>query len=229
MKYLFHIKADMNKKTGIILVDDHELVRDGIRALLAGCDSIQILAEASSVGELMDELETITPAVIVLDISLPDMSGIEAIGLIAVRSPSSKVLMLSMYTGEEFVISAIRAGAHGYLPKNTTRIELIDAIHKLSLGEEYFGDAVSGVLRKALMRKIEDSELSLNATASLSSREVEVLKLFCEGMSNQEIADKLFISVRTVESHKTHIMQKLGIKNNVEMIKYAIKNKIIDI
>lgn len=221
--------TENKSKIGIILVDDHELVRDGIRALLSGCDSIEILGEASTVHELLDCLELISPSVIVLDISLPDMSGIDAIGLIAHRAPKARVLMLSMYTGEEFVISAIRTGAHGYLPKNTSRMELIDAIQKISAGEEYFGDAISGVLRKALLKKIDDSETSINATTSLSARELEVLRLFCEGQSNQEIADKLFISVRTVESHKTHIMQKLGLKNNVEMIKYAIKNKIIDI
>lgn len=221
--------SEPKSKVGIILVDDHELVRDGIRALLSGCDSIQILGEASTVHELLDCLELISPSVIVLDISLPDISGIDAIGLVAQRAPNARILMLSMYTGEEFVIRAIRTGAHGYLPKNTSRIELIDAIHKISAGEEYFGDAISGILRKALLRKIDDYQASINATSNLSARELEVLRLFCEGYANQEIADKLFISVRTVESHKTHIMQKLGLKNNVEMIKYAIKNKIIDI
>ncbi len=212
-----------------MLVDDHDIVRDGVKAIISGTTDIEVVAEASSVAEALNTLEQNIPDVIILDISLPDKSGIEAIPLIHEIRSSLPVLILSMHNDEEYIIRAIKAGARGYLPKNIPARELTDAIRRIFAGEEYFGEATSVVLRKALMRKLEKEEKNETISEPLSQRENEVLQLFCAGLSNQEMADKLFISIRTVETHKTHIMQKLGLKTTVELIKYAIRNKIIDI
>ncbi|HBG70440.1 MAG: hypothetical protein A2W93_09295 [Bacteroidetes bacterium GWF2_43_63] len=219
----------MEHKIKIMLVDDHDIVRDGVKAIISGTQDINVVAEASSAAEALNTLENTFPDVLILDISLPDKSGIDALPLILQMRPALPVLILSMHNDEEYIIRAIKAGAKGYLPKNIPARELTDAIRRLYAGEEYFGEATSDVLRKALMRKLEKEENPDPSTEPLSQRENEVLHLFCEGLSNLEIAGKLFISIRTVETHKTHIMQKLELKTTVELIKYAIRNKIIEI
>jgi DNA-binding NarL/FixJ family response regulator len=135
-----------------------------------------------------------------------------------------------MYTNEEFIFNAIKAGAKGYLPKNTTRQELLSAIEAVSQGQEYFSETVSEIMLKSYVRIAKDDEKFFDKKdASLTIREIEILKLFANGLSNQEIADKLFISIRTVESHKNHIMQKLDLKTSVDMVKYALRNKIAEL
>lgn len=219
----------MENKINIMLADDHDIVRDGVKAIISGTIDLHVIAEASSAAEVLDTLETTFPDVLVLDISLPDKSGIEALPLILKMRPKLPVLILSMHNNEEYIISAIKAGAKGYLPKNIPARELTDAIRRLHDGEEYFGEAISEVLRKALMRKLEKEEKPESSAEALSQREKEVLQLYCEGFTNQEIADKLFISIRTVETHKTHIMQKLELRTTVDLVKYAIRNKIIEV
>jgi len=142
--------------------------------------------------------------------------------------PLIRVLILSMYTHEDFVTGAIRAGAKGYLPKNTSRDELVRAIYAIFRGEEFFGDTISKILLKSFIRNTVEKEKPEEKPAyNLSSRELEILKLYCEGFINKDIGLKLNISVRTVETHKNHIMKKLGIKSPVELVKFAIRSKII--
>jgi two-component system response regulator NreC len=133
-----------------------------------------------------------------------------------------------MYTNEDFVFNAIKAGAKGYLPKNTTRKELFEAVNTIYNGEEYFSESISNIILKSYIKKAKTDENNEKKEA-LSIREIEILRLFAQGTTNQEIADKLFISIRTVESHKNHIMQKLALKTTVDLIKFAIKNKIVEI
>jgi len=214
----------------LVLVDDHHLVRDGIKALIADEKNIQISGEASSGKELFEILQNQVPDIIVLDISLPDISGIEITKRLTESYPDINVLILSMYTNEDFIMNAFKAGAKGYLPKNAKREELLEAINTIYSGEEYYSEFISGIMLKSFIRKSkaphEDSD---KKDSRLTSRETEILKLSAEGDSNQDIADKLNISIRTVESHKNHIMQKLGLRSTADMIIYAIKNKIIEI
>lgn len=217
-------------KIKIILVDDHQIVRDGIKSLLSDAEDIDIISEAASYNELREKLKLQDPDIIVLDISLPGISGIEITKLLSETYPHLKVLILSMYTGEDFIYNALKAGAKGYLPKNTTKKEIIDAIHAIYQGNEYFSEPISNVILKSYVQKAKTADqISLRAEDRLSSREIEILKLFAGGCSNQEIGDKLFISIRTVESHKNHIMQKLELKSTVELIKFAIKNNMVDL
>ena len=211
------------EKIKIILVDDHQIVRDGIKALLIDAEDIDIISEAASYNELREKLKLQNPDIIVMDISLPEMSGIEITKLLSETYPNLKVLILSMYTNEDFIFNAIKAGAKGYLPKNTTRKEIIDAIHSIYNNNEYYSESISKTILKSYVQKAKTSDSPPErAEDKLSAREIEILKYFAGGMGNQEIADKLFISSRTVESHKNHIMQKLELKITVELIKYAI-------
>lgn len=209
----------------VILVDDHQLVRDGIKALLAGMEGIEVTGEASSGTEMLALLNSNAPDVALLDISLPDISGIDLCRKIVSQYPEIKVLFLSMYTTEDYIFNAIKAGAKGYLPKNISRNELFNAVKEVSAGNEYYSETISNIILKSYIRKAKTPDDELQDSGEvLSKRETEVLRCFAEGLNNPQIADKLFISTRTVESHKNHIMQKLNLKTQVELLKYAIKN-----
>jgi DNA-binding NarL/FixJ family response regulator len=216
------------EKIRLILVDDHQLVRAGIANLLTGEPGFEIIGEAAEAKELFDLLKISQPDIAVLDIALPGMSGIEITKKLHNDFPGIRILILSMHTSEEFIFNAINSGARGYLPKNTSRKELIESIYAINRGEEYFAESISNVILKSYIKKaksdVPDSE---NKESLLSKREIEVLRLFAEGSTNQEIADKLFISIRTVESHKNHIMARLELKTTVDLVKFAIRNNIV--
>jgi DNA-binding NarL/FixJ family response regulator len=211
----------------IILVDDHQIIRDGIKALLAGFDDIIIITEAGSAEECLQSLRFHQADLALVDISLPGISGIKLTEELAVLHPSLKVLILSMHINETYISTAFKAGALGYLAKNTTRDELITAIRVVAGGNKYVGKEVTDVITQGYIRRLKSDEQSGNEL--LSKREIEILRLSAEGLGNKEISEKLFISIRTVESHKNHIMQKLELKSSVDMVKYAIKSGLIDI
>jgi len=218
------------KKIKIILVDDHRLIRDGIKSLLTGTNDLEIIGEASDGKELFQKLTSLNPDLLIIDISLPDISGIEITKTICRDYPAIKVLMLSMYNSEDFIFNSIKAGAKGYLPKNTSRNELLEAIYAIQSGEDFFSESVSKTMLRSYIRRATDDEKPTDKSNEiLTTREIEVLKLYVEGLINKEISDKLDISIRTVETHKNHIMRKLGLKSTVEMVKFAIRNKIVEI
>jgi DNA-binding NarL/FixJ family response regulator len=214
----------------IILADDHQLVRDGIRSLIKEAKNIEVVGEASDGIELLAMVSELKPDIIVLDVSMPRLSGIDACKRISDDFPGVKVLILSMFTNEEYIFNAIKAGAKGYLPKNTSKKELLEAIYSINMGKEYFSEYISNIILKSYIKKVKaNDDYSGNKQNILSSRELEVLTLFAEGNTNSVIAEKLFLSVRTVESHKNHIMQKLELKTTVDLVKFAIKNNIIQL
>jgi DNA-binding NarL/FixJ family response regulator len=217
-------------KIKVALVDDHQIVRDGIHSLLSGIEDIEVITEASDAKGILEKIKVFKPDVMIVDISLPEISGIELTKIITSEYPSIKIVVLSMYTNQEFIFNAIKAGAKGYLPKNITRNELLDAIREVYNGNEYFSKDVSSIILKSYLKQVKNPERfdSLHEE-KLTNRELEILRFVAEGYSNQLIADKLFISVRTVESHKNHIMQKLELTTTVDLVKYALKNKIIDL
>jgi DNA-binding NarL/FixJ family response regulator len=213
----------------IILTEDHQILRDGIKALIASAN-ITISGEASTGQELWKLLDKDLPDIILMDISLPDTSGIELTRLITEKYPEIKVLILSMYTDESFINQAIKAGAKGYLHKNTTREEMLVAIETVYSGNDFYSDNISRIILKNYIDKAKMNVDEVNNPQEiLSKREIEILKMFAEGFINKEIADRLFISIRTVESHKNHIMQKLSLKTQVELVKYAIRHNLINI
>ncbi len=217
-------------KIRIFLVDDHQLVRDGIKSLLQSSEEVMILGEASTGKECFEKIALTQPDILILDISLPDTNGIEITKQVTAQYPGIQVLILSMYTNEDFIFNAVKAGARGYLPKNTSREELLAAIRAIYEGEEFYSDTVSKIMLRSYVRRAkEDDHLPAVNQATLTGREIEILRLFAEGYINKEISDKLDISIRTVETHKNHIMKKLELKSTVDLIKYAIRNKIVEL
>jgi two-component system response regulator NreC len=207
----------------IALLDDHQLVRDGIKSLIQSGGSAKVVQEASSPEDFFDTVELVMPDMVLMDISMPGMSGIEATRIITERYPTIKVIILSMYTSEEFVSKAISAGAKGYLPKNTSRQELLEAITKVSNGEEFFGREIADILFSNLRKKAKDEKFEAKEE-KLSKRELEILSLVANGLTNIQIGEKLFISVKTVEAHKAHIMQKKQLASHIDLIKLAINH-----
>lgn len=213
----------------IILTEDHQILRDGVKALIAS-DNILIAGEASTGTELWELLGKSIPDIILMDISLPDVSGIELTRMVSERYPTIKVLILSMFTDENFINQAINAGAKGYLHKNTTREEMLLAIDTIYSGSDFYSENISKIILKSYIDKAKMKVVASESLhEALSKREIEILVMFAEGYINKEIADKLFISIRTVESHKNHIMQKLNLKTQVELVKYAIRHNFINI
>ena len=220
----------MMKKIQVILVDDHQLIRDGIKSLLQDAQQIEVINEASSAAELFQLLKCQKPDILILDVSLPGMSGIEITKVIQKEFPSIRVMILSMYIGEDFIFNALKAGARGYLHKNINSYELITAIEEINKGNEYFSTQVSDIILKSFVKKAHTGvKQGEEKEVILTSRELEILKLVAEGFSNPEIAEKLVISIRTVESHKTHIMQKLLLNTVADLVKFAIRNNIIEL
>ena len=211
-----------------IIVDDHPMVRDGINSMLRNEKNIKIIGEAAGWGELELLLKQCTPQILLLDINLPTISGIDICQMVTERYSGIKCIMLSMHIKEDFIFSALKAGAKGYIPKTAQKQELINAIHTVSEGKEYFSAEISDIILKSYIRQARDKEDEQN-DQSLTKREKEILRHVALGKLNQEIADELFISIRTVESHKTHILNKLNLKNNVDLVRFAIKNGIIEL
>lgn len=216
------------EKIKIILVDDHRIFRDGLKSLLSEVDFIDVIGEASGGKELLEILKTLKPDLLIVDISMKDMSGIEVSKHIVTNYPDIKIMILSMHTNEEFVINAVKAGVNGYLSKDASKEELLEAIKITNQGGECYSKLVSDSFLKSYVKKYK-TEHNLLENKTLTQRELEILKLASGGLSNKEIADKLFISIKTVDCHKNNIVQKLKLKNTAEMVLYAVKNKIIEV
>jgi two-component system response regulator NreC len=215
----------------VLVVDDHQIFRDGIVSLFSDQDEISVVDVASDADEALERMQYSKPDVMLLDISLPGKSGIEMIAEAKAILPDIKILILSMYTGEAYIFKALRAGALGFLAKqNTTKPELFKAIKAISEGKEYYNESIALIMQQHYVNKARNvDDEAKNSYNLLSNREKEILKLVLEGLSNNEIARKLFVNIRTAETHKTNIMQKLGLKNSIELIKFAIKNDLFEL
>jgi DNA-binding NarL/FixJ family response regulator len=210
----------------VIIVDDHKLVTDCIGLFLRGAKNIDVIGIAHSGKDTLNLLKKDKPDVVLADISMPEMSGIQLTAAIKKKYPNIKILILSMHSDYNNISEAIDAGADGYVPKDVSSEELVEAITTVSRGKNYFHSTISDEIVKNYASKRQNDDTIL---PQLTRRELEVLQLFAEGFNNSEIAEKLFLSVRTIESHKNHILQKTNMKNSVELIKFAIKNRIIEI
>lgn len=214
----------------IILVDDHDIVRDGINALLIVEDSVEVIGEASNGDELFELLEEKTPDLLLLDIMMPGKSGIEIAEELGQLYPDIKIIILSSNLDEDSVFNSMRAGINGYLPKNVKRDELVEAIKQVSTGKEFYSDAISTMIFRNYKKFAEAGRKhTIERQVELSDREKEIVRWFADGLSYKEIGAKLFISTRTVETHKNNIMEKLELKTKVDMVKYAIKHGIIEL
>ncbi len=213
----------------VILVDDHPPVRDGVKVALERDKEILIEGEAETAQELCEILKEKEADVIVLDISLPDISGLELVNYLHDQHPLVKIIILSMYNRCDYILEAISNGVSGYMTKETSPVRLIEGIKQVMRGE-YFFDQISleAIIQKALEHPQRFYDVQDNAYESLTSREQEIMRLLAEGFSVKRIAQNLFISYRTVENHRTSIFRKLKVKNAAELVHYATRLGIID-
>jgi DNA-binding NarL/FixJ family response regulator len=205
----------------IVLADDHVLFRQGIKNILEAAEGLEVVGEANDGLQLLEVLKGVAADMVILDISMPNLRGLEATREIKMISPDLKVLILSMHKDTKYVFYALTAGAEGYLLKQDADTELFAAIEKIRQGEHYISPLLSGGLTRDLIRASQNGPVT-SPPDPLTVREKEILKLIAEGMSNKEIADMLYISIRTVEHHRENIMKKLNIKKMAKLVRYAI-------
>jgi DNA-binding NarL/FixJ family response regulator len=213
----------------IILVDDHQLIRMGITALLNSENDIEVIGEVTSAKEVMKKIDEQQPNVVLMDISLDDGDGILLTKEICKKHKAVKVIMLSMHVKEDFIQRSLKAGASGYVLKDSPKEELVTAIKEVAAGGKYFADEVSQLMLASYVSKAGDIAGKRKKSSGLTNREIEIIRLLSDGLNNLKIADELDISHRTVDTHRTNIMQKVKVKNVAELVKYAIKNKLIEI
>ena len=214
----------------MVLVDDHPPVRDGVKLALQRDKDIIISGEAETVEELREILRNSDIDVVVLDISLPDGSGVELATQLREQYPLLKIIILSMYSRSDYVLEAVSNGVSGYMTKETSPVRLIDGIKQVLRGE-YFFDQVTleVIIQKALEHPQRFYDVQDNDYESLTAREQEIMRLLAEGLSVKKIAQSLYISYRTVENHRTSIFRKLKVKNAAELVHYATRLGIIDL
>jgi two-component system response regulator NreC len=209
-------------KTRVLLVDDHAVVRSGLRSLLAAESDFDVVGEAANAHEAIFEARALQPDVIVLDVVMPGESGIEALPKLRSEAPDAKVLVLSMQDDPRYVREAFAQGAKGYVLKEAADAEVVGAVREIAAGGEYVHPALG-----ARMIAAEAEARAAEASDPLSEREREVLRLLALGHTNQEIAQQLYISVRTAETHRAHIMQKLGLATRAELVRHAMAHDLL--
>jgi two-component system response regulator NreC len=210
----------------ILLADDHAVVRDGVRALLEKQTDMAVVAEAADGREAAQLAEELLPDVVVMDIGMPNLNGIDATRRILAANPQIGVVILSMHQDESYVLRSLKAGAKGYLLKDSLRSDMLDAIRSVARGRSYLTRKVSRMMQEDYIQEMEQRGLE-DSYDLLTDREREVLQLAAEGKPNKEIAAGLGISLTTVETHRTHILQKLGLHSVPELILYAVRKGII--
>jgi len=210
------------KKIKIFIVDDHNLFRSGLKFILSQFNNLEVIGEASNGKEFLVFLENLSdlPDIILLDINMPIMNGIEATKIALKKFPNLKIIVLSMYGETEYYNTMIDLGVKGFILKDCENKDLIDAIERVNNGGTYFSQEI-------LLSLIQ--ERKSNEKIKLTKREKEILELICKGYSNNEIAEKLFISQRTVERHRANLLEKTNSKNSISLVVFALKNKLVDL
>lgn len=213
----------------VLLVDDHELVRAGIRALLQNIPGVEVVAEASDGREALRLVAAHAPHVVLLDITMPDMNGLETARQLRHAHPDVKIIMLSMHADEEYVLQALRAGATGYLLKGARRAELELAVTAVAAGETYLSPSASKHVVGDFVQRASGAESAVEAAPHerLTPRQRQILQLIADGQSTKEIARTLNLSVKTVEMHRTQLMDRLDIRDVARLVRYAIKNGLV--
>jgi two-component system, NarL family, response regulator DegU len=216
-------------KINIVLADDHILVRNGIKAMLESEPDIKVVGEADNGAEALERAKNLKPDILVLDIRMPQMTGLEAAARLREYSPSTKAVILSMHDSEDYVLEALGSGAYGYLLKDTDKHEFIKALKQVHSGIKYFSGAVSNVLANRLLnaRPAAAPARVTEDRYHLTKKEREILQLIIDGKQNKDIADMYGKSVRTIETHRFNIMKKLGVNNGVDMVNKAVKENLV--
>lgn len=218
------------KNIKILIVDDHEVVRDGLKNILLSLNNVAIAGEAANGEDAIAFYDSNKPDLVIMDISMPGMNGIEATRIIKENDPNAKILILTMHDNQEYLNQIIRSGAKGFVLKNTDKEELLDAVKTVAGGENFFSKDISKLIIENYIRSAKDTDKNEGyKEVPLTKREIEILKYIAEGNSNQEIANKLYISYNTVDTHRKNIMHKLSIKNTAGLVRYAIEKGLINL
>jgi DNA-binding NarL/FixJ family response regulator len=209
----------------ILIADDHGIVREGLRRLLEAEPDFKVVGEASDGREVLDRMESLEPDVVVLDITMPRLGGLETLERLRAEHPKTKVILLSVHADSAFIQSAIALGADGYILKNGRVAEIVTAIHETAQGGSYFSPAVAREIVERLRSPRPESD---DPFTLLSGREREILHLIAEGLSAKEVAVQLALSTKTVEAHRTSLMRKLGVRKATELVRYALRHGLIE-
>ncbi len=210
----------------VLLAEDHTIVRKGIYSLLSDADNIEVVGEAEDGRIAVDKVDELLPDVVLMDITMPNLNGLEATRQIKKMHPDINVLILTMYTNEEYILQVLQAGASGYLVKQSAPGELLSAIAAVHCGGTFLSPTISKKIVEAYLRQGDTMSVQ-NRYDTLTAREREILQLITEGYSNKDIAEKLTISVKTVGVHRNNLMEKLDIHSTTELVKYALRKGII--
>lgn len=213
------------EKIKVLITDDHAIVRDGVKALLGIQGDLEVIGEAIDGKDAITKAEELVPDVIVMDIVMPGMDGIEATRRINKDNPEIKILMLTQHDNREYVLSAVKAGAKGYVPKKALGSELVTAIRTVYTGDSFLYPSTAATLIDDYRKRTEDHE----PYARLTTREREILRLIASGKTSRQIADMLFISLKTVHGHRAKVMKELNIHNRADLIKYALRKGLVHI
>jgi len=214
-------------KIRILLADDHTILRAGLKMMLYAQPDMEIVGEAQDGRQSMQEAQRLQPDIILMDITMPDMNGIEATKQIKKLLPEIKILILTMHEHDEYIFQALRAGASGYMLKEAADTELISAIHIIQSGQFYLSPTAQSVMVGDYLQRLRTGE-DKDSYSSLTEREREILKLVAEGYTNNQIAERLVISPKTVDTHRTHIMDKLNLHSRAELVKYAMRRGLLE-
>ncbi len=210
----------------VLLADDHGLVRRGLHYLLERSPRFQVVGEASDGRQAVQMAEELKPDVVIMDIAMPNLNGLDATAQIVKKNPSTGVIILSMHSDETYLVRALSAGAKGYLLKDSAEADLLRAVEAVSQGRPFFSPVIAETLLEDYMRRLKQQNLT-DSYDLLTDREKEVLQLLAEGKSNKEVATLLNLSLYTVETHRSNLMQKLGLHNTAEIVLYAVRKRII--
>lgn len=220
----------MSEKINIVLADDHALVRNGMKSMLESDPDIYVVGEAANGQEALEVAQNLHPDILVLDIRMPVMTGLEAVAKLDDYSPGTKAVILSMHDSEEYVLQALDAGAYGYLLKDTDKTEFVRALKQIHGGNKYFSGAVSNALANRLLNTKSSSfsqKPVMEDQYHLTRREREILRMVIDGKQNKQIAETLGKSVRTIETHRFNIMKKLGVNNAIDMVNKSVKENLV--
>ncbi len=216
-----------NAKIRVLLADDHAIVREGVRLILSAEPDIEVVGEAEDGVEAVELARRLKPDVAVIDISMPRLNGVEATRQIKDALPNTHALALTMHADDIYVFQLLKAGASGYVLKRAAATDLVQAIRAARRGEAFLYPAVAKAVVADYLKRLEDGE-GREAYDGLTEREKQILTLVAEGASNQDIAERLFISVKTVQTHRAHIMEKLGLHDRTQLVRYAIRKGLIE-